>query len=84
VRLATPRIHPSRFDKVRRCSGSSGGRPATWTASHYSAGFAKAAFVWDDARLDAWLANPQAIIPGAIQPKAETRVAIIAYLKELN
>jgi len=43
---------------------------------------AKADFVWDDARLDAWLANPQTIIPGAImayrQPKAETRTAIIA------
>ena len=39
-------------------------------------------------RLDAWLAKPEAIIPGAIiayrQPKAETRAAIIAYLKELN
>ena len=42
----------------------------------------KADFAWDDARLDAWLANPEAIIPGAIiasrQPKAETRAAIIA------
>jgi cytochrome c len=51
---------------------------------HYSVGFAKADF----ARDDAWLANPEAIIPGAIvayrQPKAETRAAIIAYLKELN
>ncbi len=48
----------------------------------------KADFAWDDARLDAWLANPEAIIPGDIvayrQPKAETRAAIIAYLKELN
>ena len=65
------------------------GRPAGKVDGfHYSAGFAKADFVWDDARLDAWLANPQAIIPGAImayrQPKAETRAAIIAYLKELN
>jgi len=55
---------------------------------HYSAGFAKADFVWDDSRLDAWLADPQAIIPGSTmayrQPKAETRTAIIAYLKELN
>jgi cytochrome c len=55
---------------------------------HASAGFAKADFAWDDARLDAWLANPEAIIPGAIvayrQPQAETRAAIIAYLKELN
>jgi cytochrome c len=65
------------------------GRPAGKVDGfHYSAGFAKADFVWDDARLDAWLANPQAIIPGAImayrQPKAETRAAIIGYLKELN
>ncbi|KRR08432.1 cytochrome C [Bradyrhizobium jicamae] len=54
----------------------------------YSAGFAKADFVWDEARLDAYLANPQATIPGSImayrQPRAETRAAIIAYLKELN
>ena len=65
------------------------GRPAGKVDGfHYSAGFAKADFAWDDARLDAWLANPEAIIPGAIiayrQPKAETRAAIIAYLKELN
>ncbi|MGH6709093.1 MAG: c-type cytochrome [Bradyrhizobium sp.] len=55
---------------------------------HYSAAFASADFVWDDARLDAWLANPQAIIPGATmayrQAKPETRAAIIGYLKELN
>jgi cytochrome c len=55
---------------------------------HYSTGFAKADFVWDDARLDAWLTNPQEIIPGAVmayrQAKPETRAAIIGYLKELN
>lgn len=55
---------------------------------HYSSGFAKADFVWDETRLDAWLINPQEVIPGAImayrQPKPEIRSAIIAYLKELN
>lgn len=54
----------------------------------YSAGFTEANFVWDDARLDAYLTNPQAVIPGSVmayrQAKAETRAAIIAYLKELN
>jgi len=65
------------------------GRPAGKVDGfHYSPAFAKADFVWDDARLDAWLANPQAIIPGAImayrQLKSETRAAIIAYLKGLN
>jgi cytochrome c len=39
-------------------------------------------------RLDAWLTNPQAVIPGAImtyrQANAEARAAIITYLKGLN
>jgi cytochrome c len=72
---------PSLFKIVGRLAGKVDG-------FHYSAGLAKADFAWDNARLDAWLANPEAIIPGAIvayrQPKAETRAAIIAYLKELN
>ena len=72
---------PSLFKIVGRTAGKADG-------FHYSAGFAKADFVWDDARLDAYLANPQATVPGSImayrQPKAETRAAIIAYLKELN
>jgi cytochrome c len=54
----------------------------------YSDGLAKADFTWDDAKLDAWLTNPQAVIPGVVmayrQGKPETRTAIIAYLKELN
>jgi cytochrome c len=66
----------------RRQAGGQGGRLL------YSGGFAKADFVWDDTRLDAYLANPQAMVPGSImayrQPKPETRAAIIAYLKELN
>ena len=52
----------------------------------YSAGFAKADWSWDEAHLDSWLANPQAVIPGAIMPyrqaKPEVRHAIIAYLKD--
>ena len=55
---------------------------------HYSPGLAKADFVWDEARLDAWLTNPQVMIPDAFmayrQAKPETRAAIIAYLKGLN
>jgi cytochrome c len=55
---------------------------------HYSPALAQAGFTWDEGRLDAWLADPQAVIPGAImtyrQTKAETRAAIITYLKGLN
>jgi cytochrome c len=72
---------PSLFGVIGRRAGSVDG-------FHYSAGFAKADFVWDDAKLDAWITNPQAMIPGAVmayqQAKPETRVAIIAYLKELH
>jgi cytochrome c len=80
TKLSEPvRQGPSLFRIVGRPAGKVDG-------FHYSA--AKADFARDDARLDAWLANPEAIIPGAIvayrQPKAETRAAIIAYLKELN
>ena len=52
----------------------------------YSEGFAREDFIWDNARLDAWLTNPQAMIPGTImvyrQAKPETRRIIIAWLKE--
>ena len=72
---------PSLFKIVGREAGKAEG-------FRYSAGFAQANFVWDDTRLDAYLTNPQATIPGSNmayrQPKSETRAAIIAYLKELN
>lgn len=72
---------PSLFRIIGRHAGSAHG-------FHYSAGFAKADFTWDAARLDAWITNPQAMIPGAVmayrQSKPEIRAAIITYLKELH
>jgi cytochrome c len=72
---------PSLFGIVGRRAGAAEG-------FHYSAGFGKADFVWDDARLDAWIANPQAMLPGTVmayrQARPEIRAAIIAYLKELH
>ena len=54
----------------------------------YSAGFAKADWVWDEPHLNAWLTNPQAVIPGAVmlyrQAKPAVRAAVIGYLKELK
>jgi cytochrome c len=63
------------------------GRPAGKVDGfHYSPAFAKADFVWDETKLDAWLTDPQAVLPGAVmayrQGKPEVRAAIIAYLKE--
>ena len=65
------------------------GRPAGKAEGfHYSPAFAQASFAWDEERLDAWLTDPQAVIPGAImpyrQPKADMRRALIVYLKELR
>lgn len=55
---------------------------------HYSAGFAKADWIWDESHLDPWITNPQAVIPGAIMPyhqaKPEIRAAIIGYLKDMK
>jgi cytochrome c len=72
---------PSLFNVVGRRAGSVEG-------FRYSAAFVKADFVWKDAKLDAWIANPQGVIPGSFmayrQGKPEVRAAIIAYLKELH
>jgi len=72
---------PSLYGIVGRRAGSVDG-------FHYSLGFAKADFVWDEARLDAWMTNPQQMLPGSVmayrQAKPEIRAAIVAYLKELH
>jgi cytochrome c len=72
---------PSLFNIIGRRAGTAAG-------FHYSAAFTKADFVWDEAKIDAWMTNPQEMIPGAVmayrQAKPEIRSAIIAYLKELH
>lgn len=72
---------PSLFQVVGRRAG-------TVEGFKYSAAFAKADIVWDEARIDAWITNPQEMIPGSVmayrQARPEVRTAIIAYLKELQ
>jgi len=72
---------PSLFNIVGRRAGIADG-------FKYSSGFAKADFVWDEVRIDAWITNPQQMMPGAVmayrQARPEVRAAIIAYLKELQ
>jgi cytochrome c len=76
---APPRQGPNLAGVYMRKAG-------TLAGFHYSAGFAQAAFVWDDTHLDAWLSNPQRLIPGAVmlyhQGDPATRRTIIAWLKE--
>ena len=63
-----------------------GARPAASPAFNYSPGYGEADFVWDEAHLDSYLTDPQAVIPGAVmlykQKNADVRKAIIAFLKE--
>ena len=76
---APPRQGPTLAGVYGRKAGSVSG-------FNYSPGFGKADFSWDEQHLDAYLTNPQAVIPGAVMPyrqsKAPIRAAIIGYLKE--
>jgi cytochrome c len=67
-------------------AGVVGRRAGTLPGFTYSPAFAHADFTWDDAHLDQWLTNPQAMLPGAVmvyrQANPATRQTIIAWLKE--
>ena len=66
--------------------GVIGRKAGSVEAFHYSAAFKAADWSWDEAHLDQWLTNPQAMLPGTImayrQANAATRRTIIAYLKD--
>ncbi|WP_144097782.1 c-type cytochrome [Croceicoccus sediminis] len=51
----------------------------------YSPALKQAGGKWDEKKLDAWLADPKAVVPGTKMvtkvPSAQDRAAIIAYLK---
>src|SRR5690348_416702 len=47
-------------------AGVVGRKPGSVEGFHYSPGFAKTDFTWDESHLDAYLTNPQAVIQGAI------------------
>lgn len=67
-------------------AGVYGRKAGTVPDFKYSPGFAEADWNWDEAHLDPYLTNPQAVIKGGVmgyrQAKPEVRGAIIAYLKE--
>ena len=76
--LDPPRQGPPR-------AGVFGRKPGSVVGFHYSPGYAAADFVWDEAHLDLYLTDPQAVIPDAImlykQKNADVRKAIITFLK---
>ncbi len=67
-------------------AGIFGRKPGSVVGFRYSPGYASTDFVWDEAHLDLYLTDPQAVIPGAImlykQKNADVRKAIIAFLKD--
>jgi cytochrome c len=71
---------PSLAGVVGRKAGSAEG------FTRYSDGLTRSGLVWDDKTLDAWLTNPQQVVPGTSMrfpglPDARQRADVIAYLK---
>lgn len=67
------------------------GRQAGGLASYpsYSADMKAQSFSWDEAKLDAWLSKPTAVVPGTSMvfigmPDAEERKALIAFLRSVK
>jgi len=76
------KIGPNLFGVVGRKAG-------TYPGFSYSSAMAKAGFVWTDAKLDAYIAAPQTVVPGNKMPFAglannNQRTDLVAYLDTLK
>lgn len=74
-----PRQGPNLWGVFGRKAGSVEG-------FQYIGKYAESGIVWDEATLDTYLTNPQAMIPGSVmayrQANADVRHTIIAWLKD--
>jgi cytochrome c len=78
---ATAGVGPGLLGVVGRLAGTAPG-------FRYSPAMKRARFAWDEAKLDAFLADPQKVVPGTLMPysgmpSASDRAAVIAWLKTL-
>jgi cytochrome c len=76
------KIGPNLFGIVGRKAG-------TYPGFSYSNAMAKSGIVWTDAKLDAYITSPQAVVPGNKMPfsgipNAGQRADLIAYLDTLK
>ena len=66
--------------------GLFGRRAGSVTDYDYSPALRASGILWDERSLDAWLADPQALVPGQKMgysvPDAEDRADIVAYLRQ--
>ena len=79
-------LTPGEVRQGPNLAGVYGRKAGTLAGYKYSLGFADADWAWDDAHLDPYLTNPQAVIKGGVmayrQKNPATRQAIIAYLRD--
>jgi cytochrome c len=80
-------LEPRTDDQAPSLGGVIGRRAGTVPDFGYSSAMLSANFVWDESRLEAFLADPQAVVPGnrmafSVADKGE-RADIAAYLKTL-
>lgn len=78
---ATAGVGPGLLGVIGRTAGTAPG-------FRFSPAMKRAKFTWDEAKLDAFLADPQKVVPGTLMPysgmpAAADRAAIVGYLKTL-
>jgi cytochrome c len=73
------RVGPNLHGVIGRQAGKAAG-------FHYTDAMKAQTFTWDDARLDRWLTDPRAMVPGTAMilrtPNESERRDLIAYLKK--
>lgn len=78
--------HSIESDRVGpRHAGLLGRKAGSVAGFDYSPALRRAGFVWDEARLDRWLAAPESLVPGqqmnVAVAQAADRADLIAYLR---
>lgn len=81
--------HTAQYNGVGPAHAGVFGRKAgTYQGYTYSDALAKSSIVWNEKLLDAWLRNPEKLVPGQKMgisvASARERADLIAYLKTLN
>ena len=81
--------HSLEANRVGPALGTVVGRKAgTNPGFNYSPALKAAGHVWDEEKLEKWLTNPQAFVPGAVMPfrlgDADERKNVAAYLASLK